>query len=373
MRELVLGGGRVAPTPEQLRAMRREVRLGLEAGARMLSFGLVYLPGAYAATDELVAMAEEAAAAGVPLVPHVRNEGAGLLDAVGEMIDVARRSGAPLHLSHLKSLADERLIEPLLALLEAASAEIDLTFDQYPYGAGSTLLASILPGWAQEGGAPGTLRALAGRDERRRIARDIAHGLPGWENILGTLGPERIEIANAAAPNEGVVGLTLVELAERRGVDPVTAALDLMQESALDVTMVLHYASDEAVRTIAAHRLMLVGSDGIFGTRPHPRLYATAPRFLGRFAIREGVLDVDEAIARLTARAADRLGLADRGRIAPGKRADLVLLDPAEFVDTATYADPCRSPAGVVGVWVAGERVWADGEPTGARPGGVVR
>jgi N-acyl-D-amino-acid deacylase len=137
--------------------------------------------------------------------------------------------------------------------------------------------------------------------------------------------------------------------------------------------MVLHYASDEAVRAIAAHPLQLVGSDAVFGARPHPRLYATAPRFLGRFALRDGLLPVEEAVTRLTARAADRLGLADRGRIAPGKRADLVLLDPGRFVDTATYSDPCRSPEGVVGVWVAGERAWRDGAPTGARPGGVVR
>ena len=359
VREVVLGGRRVAPTPEQLRELRRETRVGLEAGARMLSFGLVYLPGAYAATDELVAVAEEAAAVGAPLVPHVRNEGAGLLEAVGEMIDVARRSGAPLHISHLKSLADERLIEPLLELLEHAATEIDVTFDQYPYGAGSTLLASVLPGWAQEGGAPGTLRALADAESRRRIARDIEDGLPGWENLLGTLGPERVEIANAAPPNEGAIGRTLEELADERGCGATEAALDLMLESALDVTMVLHYASDAAVREIARHRLQLVGSDGIFGARPHPRLYATAPRFLGRFAIRDGLLSVEEAVARLTARSADRLGLHDRGRIEPGKRADLVLLDPREYVDTATYAEPLRSPDGVVGVWVDGVRVLA--------------
>ncbi len=373
VRDLVVGSGRIAPTAEQLREMRREVRVGLEAGCRMLSFGLVYLPGAYADTEELVAMAEEAAGFGAPLVPHVRNEGHGLLEAISELIDVARRSGAPLHLSHLKSLADESLIEPLLELLEETATEIDLTFDQYPYGAGSTLLASVLPGWAQEGGASGTLQALASRTERRRIAHDVAHGLPGWENILGTLGPENVEIANAAPPNVGAAGQTLVEIASDRACDPVTAALDLMRESALDVTMVLHYASDEAVRTIAKHPLMLVGSDGIFGTRPHPRVYGTAPRFLGRFAHRDGLVPVEEAIARLTSRAADRLGLADRGRIERGKRADLVLLDPALYVDTATYADPCRSPEGVAGVWVAGRSVWQDGAPTGERPGGVVR
>ena len=373
VRDLVLGGGRTEPTAEQLEEMRRQVRLGFEAGARMLSFGLVYLPGAYAGTAELDAVAGEAARVGASLVPHVRNEGHGVLEAVDEMIGVACRSGAPLHLSHLKSLADERLVQPLLELLDTASAEVDLTFDQYPYGAGSTLLASVLPAWAQEGGAPGTLDRLARADERRRIARDIARGLPGWENILGTLGPASIEIANAAAPNEAAVGTTLEQIGEARGCDPIAAALDLMAESALDVTMILHYASDRAVRSIAAHRLQLVGSDGIFGARPHPRVYATAPRFLGRFAIREGVLPVEEAVARLTARAADRLGLSDRGRLEPGKRADLVLLDPARYVDTATYVEPALSPDGVVGVWVNGVASLRDGAPTGARAGGVVR
>ncbi len=137
--------------------------------------------------------------------------------------------------------------------------------------------------------------------------------------------------------------------------------------------MILHYASDEAVRTIAAHPLQLVGSDGIFGLEPHPRLYGTAPRFLGRLAIREGLIPVEVAVARLTARAARRLGLSDRGRIEPGLRADLVLLDPSTYVDTATYEDPKQSPPGVLGVWVAGQAVVRDGAVTGARPGGVLR
>ncbi len=355
VRDRVLGGQRRAPSPEELAAMRREVREGLEAGARTLSFGLVYLPGAYAETDELVALAEEAAAFGVPLVPHVRNEAAGILEAVREMVEVARRSGASLHVSHLKSLADERLVEPLLALIEDA----DATFDQYPYGAGCTLLASLLPGWVQEGGAASMLERLRERRIRERLAREVEEGLPGWENLLGTLGPERIVVEGES-------------LAERGG-DPVEAVCALLRESGLAAQMVMHYASEEAVHAIARHPRQLVGSDGIFGERPHPRLYGTAPRFLGRFSIREGLVPVGEAIARLTARSADLLGLSDRGRIEPGKRADLVLLDPDRYLDTATYDDPARSPEGVVGVWVAGERVFADGAPTGARPGRVVR
>jgi N-acyl-D-amino-acid deacylase len=271
------------------------------------------------------------------------------------MVDVAERSGAPLHLSHLKSLADEALIEPLLELVERSGA----TFDQYPYGAGSTLLASLLPAWAQEGGAEATLAHAADPASRKRIARDVGTGLPGWENQLGELGAERITVG----------GRTIAEL----GGDPVETVLSLLVETALSAQMIIHYASDAAVRTIAAHHLQLVGSDGIFGAHPHPRLYGTAPRFLGRFAMREGVLPVEEAVRRLTSRAAARLGLGDRGVIEVGKRADLVLLDPERYVDNATYEDPKRSPDGVLGVWVAGERVVADGALTGARPGGVLR
>jgi N-acyl-D-amino-acid deacylase len=363
VREVVVGGDAVAASTEQLARMRAEVRLGLEAGARMLSFGLVYIPGAYANTDELSAVAEEAAAFGVPLVPHVRNEAAGLLEAVGEMIDVARRSGAPLHISHLKAIAHEELIEPLLELIEAAARELDVTFDQYPYGAGSTLLASLLPAWAQAGSAPATLERVADTTFRRDIERDIRNGLPGWENLLGTLGPERIVVG----------GRSLAELGEERGTDAVDTVCDVLLETSLGAPMILHYATEEAVRKVAAHPRQLVGSDGIFGELPHPRLYGTAPRFLGRFAIREGLMPVEEAVTRLTSRAAARLGLSDRGRIAPGLRADLVLLDPEQYVDTATYEAPKQNPPGVRGVWVAGEKVVENGRVTGARPGGVLR
>jgi N-acyl-D-amino-acid deacylase len=373
VRDAVMGGARRAPSAEELRRMQDEVRLGLEAGARTLSFGLLYLPGAYADTNELVALAEVAAEFGAPLVPHVRNEGRDVLGAVGEFLDVARRSGAPLHVSHLKSAADEQLIDPLLELLDDASADVDVSFDQYPYGAGSTVLSALLPAWAQEGGASATLARLRSADDRRQIAHDMEHGLPAWENWFGMVGPERIVVTNAAPPNEGASGRTLAELAEERGVAPVEVVFGLLDESELDVTMLQHYASEEAVRRIAAHRLQLVGSDAIFGVKPHPRLYGTAARFLGRFAIREGLVSVEEAVARLTARAAARLGLRDRGRVFPGLRADLVLLDPGRFCDTATYEDPWRHPDGVVGVWAAGRQVWRDGKATGERPGGVVQ
>jgi N-acyl-D-amino-acid deacylase len=352
IREFVVGSGAVPPRLDEMRA---QVRLALEAGARMLSFGLVYVPGRYAETPELVSVAEIAAEFDAPLVPHVRNEGRELLAAVDEMIGVARRTGARLHLSHLKSMAGEALIEPLLERVDDAGA----TFDQYPFGAGSTLLASLLPGWAQEGGADATLLRARDPAARRQIAHDVAHGLPGWENLLGELGADNVTVG----------GRTIADL----GGDPVETVLDLLLDSELSAQMVVHYASEESVRRIAVHERQLVGSDGIFGPHPHPRLYATAPRFLGRFALRERLLPVHEAVARLTSRPADLLGLTDRGRIGVGQRADLVLLDPTRYVDAATYDEPKQSPDGVMGVWVAGERVVDAGRVTGARPGGVLR
>lgn len=354
-RDTVIGGERRSATREELEEMRREVRAGFEAGATNLSFGLVYLPGAHADTDELVAVAEVAAEFGRPIVPHIRNEGEGLLEAIDEMLEVSRRSGASLHLSHLKSFADETLIEPLLEQVEGAG----LSFDQYPYGAGCTLLASLLPAWAQEGGAAATLARMRDPEAVAQIEHDVAHGLKGWENLLATAGPDRILVDG-------------VSIADRGG-EPVETVAELLLESELGAQMVMHYASEDAVRKIAKHPLMLLGSDGIFGRHPHPRIAGSAARFLGRYAIRDRLVTPQEAIARLTARAADRFGLADRGRIEVGKRADLVLLDPAAYLDTATYEQPLLQAEGVTGVWVAGERAWADGGPTGSRAGGVVR
>lgn len=373
VRDFVMGGSNRGPDREELRRMREEVRLGLEAGARTLSFGLIYMPGAFSQTEELVELAEEAAPFGAPLVPHVRNEADGVLEAVGEMVEVARRSGAPLHLSHLKVVGNADLVEPLLELLDRARVDIDITFDQYPYGAGSTVLSALLPQWAQEGGPSDTLTRLEDPDLREAMQRDIERGLPGWENVYKACGAEGIVVAHAANQSAEVIGKTLAEIGEERGCDPFVVAMDLLRETGLDVTMIDHYATEETVRTIFRHPLHLVGSDGIFGDRPHPRLYGTAARVLGRYALKERLISVEEAVARLTARAADRIGLTDRGRIREGLRADLVLLDPARFIDTATYDDPKQVPEGISRVFVVGRTVWVEGAPTGVLPGNVLR
>ena len=290
------------------------------------------------------------------------------------MIDVARRSGAPLHVSHLKSLADERLVEPLLELLESAATSIDVTFDQYPYGAGSTLLASILPAWAQEGGAAGTLRALGESATRRRIAQDIANGAAG----LG----EHPRHARARADRDRERGRP------QRGGGRADASRELADRPR-------RRPGDDRARPHARVRARRDHDPPLRlrRRRPHDREAPPPARRLGRdlrgasapAAVRDGA--AVPGPVRAPGGADRRRGgggpahsargrparSRDRGRIEPGKRADLVLLDPARYVDTATYADPCRVPDGVVGVWVDGARAWQDGAPTGARRGGVVR
>lgn len=373
IRDHVVGAENRPPTEEELERMRAEVRAQLAEGARMLSFGLIYAPGMYADTDELIALAREAAVVGAPLVPHVRDEADGVLDAVGEFVAVAEASGAPLHLSHLKVLGHPELIQPLLELIDDAAGTIDISFDQYPYGAGSTTLSAQLPPWALEGGAAHALRLLTNAESRERIVRDIDRGLPGWQNFLHACGADAIVVAHAAGGRRGDRGKSLADIAAERETTAPEAVVDLLVDAQLEVLMIPHFARDEHVAEILRHPLMLVGSDGIFGPHPHPRLYGTAARVLGDLAIRQDVISTEEAVARLTSRAADRLRLSDRGRIQEGLRADLVLLDPATLADRSDYETPAIHPSGIERVLVAGQTVWADGAPTGARPGGVVR
>lgn len=373
VRDHVMGSASRVAQPAELAAMRQEVERGIAAGARMLSLGLYYMPGVHADTDEVVEVCRPAGNAGLPIAVHVRNEGLGVLASVDEMIHVARVVGAPLHLSHLKVLGHPELIPALLERIDDAAGDIPITFDQYPYGAGSTSMTALLPPWAIAGSTGEILDRLGQRGVRERIARDVVAGIEGWENALGILGPEAITLAHAGEARQHDIGRDLAELANASGQEVVDALCDLLVQTDLEAIMVHRYASDEDVETIFRHPLHLVGSDGIFGVRPHPRLYGTAARVLGRYAFQRGLLPAGEVIARLTSRPAELLGLRDRGRILPGRRADLVVLDPNAFVDTATYDDPKRFPEGVVGVWVAGERAWNAGGWTGARKGGVVR
>src|SRR5699024_2193789 len=302
------------------------------------------------------------------LVPHVRNEAAGVIDSIGEFVRVAERTGAPLHVSHVKLVGVPHLLADLIDLLSSAQERIRLTFDQYPYGAGSPLLSALLPGYAFDGGPTATLERVRDQQERERMARDMHQGLPNWENLFAACGPDNVVITQAPAPRDGEVSKTLAQISAETGTDPAFVVMDLLSDTELDACMIDHYATEQVVREIFTSSGALVGSDGVFNPHPHPRLYGTAARVLGRYALREKLITVPEAVRRLSTGPAALLGLQDRGEIAVGKRADLVLLDPARYVDNASYDQPHAHPEGVELVTVTGEAVWERGRHTGRRP-----
>ncbi len=361
-----------AASTKELERLRIELRRALEAGAWAVSLGLVYPPGSSADRRELLVLCEEAARAGVPVMVHVRNEGDGVREAVREMIDACRPAGASLHLSHLKAIGRAVRLDQLLELVEDAARSLDITFDAYPYGAGCSSLVSSLPPWSQLGTTEQVVDRLRDPSTRARIRLDVERGLPGWEDPFRAMGPAAYVIADVAAPRQDDLGRTLAEIAAERGTDPLSTALDLLVDTSLMVTTIEHFAQEAAIADLLAHPLALVGSDAIFAARPHPRLFGTAARVLGRYALTEHRLSVEEAVAKMTARSANRIGLRDTGRIREGARADLVLVDPHRFIDRATYEEPTLPPDGVELVVVGGVVVRRDGRATGLRNGRAI-
>jgi N-acyl-D-amino-acid deacylase len=338
------------PRPDELDRMRGWVREGVAAGAVGLSTGLIYEPGRYAATEEIIALARELGGpAGGLYATHMRNEGDGLLDAVREAIRIGTEAGVPVQISHHKASGRRnwgRVRDSLRLIEEARARGIDVTADQYPYPAGSTSFHAVVQNGAFRGDSPGGLGQLAAAD----VLVAFAPKHPEWEG-------QTLE-ALAGAWNLGV-----------------EAAADRLLAAEGEACFVVTFTMDERdVETVLAHPTTMIGSDGVpSGGRPHPRLYGCFPRVLGRYVRERRVLDLATAIHRMTGMPAAKFQLADRGTIRPGAFADLVVFDPARIRDVATYEEPRRFPDGIRAVYVNGVAVARNGEHTGARPGRAVR
>jgi N-acyl-D-amino-acid deacylase len=377
VRALVMGWSARPASPAELDRMRSLVAAGLAEGAVGMSSGLTYPPGMYADTAELVALCEVVAAHGGYHSPHHRSYGAGALAAYAEMIEVSRRSGCPLHLAHatMNFPVNAGRAPDLLALLDSAlAAGCDLTLDTYPYLAGSTTLAALLPSWASAGGPDATLHRLADPAARQRLRVDIEvrgsdgnHGVPVDWRTVQVSGVSQPVLAHH-------VGSTVAALAAAAGRAPADVCFDLLLADRLGTTIVMHVGDESNVRAIMRHPAHTVGSDGLLvGGRPHPRAWGTFPRYLGHYVREERILGIEECVAHMTGRPARRLRLADRGLVRVGYAADLVLFDPSTVRDTATHDDPRRQCDGIPYVYVNGVPVVEDGRPTGARPGRVLR
>ncbi len=369
-----LGHADRAPSAEELERMRDLVRQAMAEGALGVGSSLIYAPAYYAGTDELVALAAAAGESGGSYISHIRSEGEGLLEAIDELIEIARRAGVRAEIYHLKASRPENWdkLEAAIAKVEAARAEgLDVGADVYTYPASATGLNAIMPPWAQEGGHDAWVARLRDPATRERIRAEIDM-ISADKILLVGFKSERLK---------PLTGRTLAEVAAERGVSPEVAAMDLVVEDDSRVGAVYFSMSEDNVRRKVALPWVTFGSDagapsaeGVFlKSMSHPRAYGNFARLLGRYVREEKLVPLPEAIRRLTSLPAANLKIADRGRLAPGYFADVVVFDPATIADHATFAEPHRYSTGVRHVLVNGVPVLADGEPTGATPGRVVR
>jgi N-acyl-D-amino-acid deacylase len=375
-----------APTAGELEAMRGHVAEAMKAGAFGLSTGLIYPPGIFAETPEIMELAKVAAEYGGIYDTHIRGEGKTLMESLSEAISIGKEAGIPVQISHHKAATKSfwGKSEETLALLEETRLEsVDITVDQYPYKAGSTSLVTCLPPWAHEGGMERLLERLKDPGLRMRIQSDIIGGLPGWENFAGELGWENVYVTSVKTDeNEPVEGKNLHEIQEHRGdTDPYTSLFDLILEEEGAAGMVIFAMGEEDVRRIMRHPLQMVGTDsGASGTtgfmrrgKPHPRGYGSYPKILGRYVRDNGILTLEEAIRKMTSFPAQRFGLFTRGLLKLGMQADLVVFNPETVIDTATYQDPHQLPRGIEHVIVNGELAVHDSKPLGTLFGRTLR
>jgi N-acyl-D-amino-acid deacylase len=341
LRFLAMGVEQRAPSPSELAAMKELLAEGMAAGALGMSTGLIYPPGMFAATDELIELCRVVADHGGMYASHIRNEGDGLLEAVEEAIRIGEESGVRVQLSHHKAVTNRNWgrVEQSLALVDEARARgLDVTVDVYPYTAGSTALAAMMV-------------------------------MRGEESL-----EDEIMVASVKHQHE-YEGMTIQQIAERMGLPPTEAAARLLREEENAVVVILFVMCEEDVQRVMRHETAMFGSDGLPSAegKPHPRLYGTFPRVLGRYVRELGVLGLEEAVRKMTSLPARKHGLAERGEVRPGHFADLVVFDPQTVAGCATYQEPRRYPQGIRHVIVNGRAVVDGGEHTGAAAGRVLR
>jgi N-acyl-D-amino-acid deacylase len=375
-----MGFARRPPTAAELATMERLVDESMAQGAVGLATGLIYAPGSFAATEEVIALGRRVAAHGGFYASHIRGEGKTLLDAVAEAIRVGADGGLPVQVSHIKAAGRPHWgrVKDALALIDRArAAGQDVMADVYPYTASSTTLRTLLPDWALEGGIEAMLGRLRDPAARAKVRADLTGGSP---ILLRGLEWDDIMIAYAAARPEAQ-GRRLGEIAAAWGQDPLDAAMDLILAESGKGYMILFQLDEADLRRALAHPEVMIGSDGsslaaegpLAAGKPHPRSYGTFPRVLGRYAREESVVTLEEAVRKMTTMPARRLGLRDRGVLAAGAKADVVAFDASSVRDLATYEEPHRYAAGIHHVLVNGRVVIAGGEHTGALPGRVLR
>jgi N-acyl-D-aspartate/D-glutamate deacylase len=383
VRERHIGLVNRAPTADELARMEAMVDQAMRDGALGLSSALIYPPGSFAKTEELVALARVAARHGGIYVTHVRGESFNLFNALDEALAIGRDANIPVVIFHLKvaARANWGRMGEVVAKLSAAAPAVRVSATMYPYTAGGTGLAATLPLWVQEGGRDQMLARLNDPTVRARARKEIETSIDGWENLILSAGFDGIQIASVPPTvDQSIVGRRISEIAAARNQDPWDTYFALLIATEGRAGALYHMMSEEDVKTGLKWPLVTIGTDssalrteGVLARgSPHPRAYGTFPRVLGRYVRDQKVLGLPEAIRRMTSAAAEQFGIRDRGRISTDDFADLVIFDATTVQDTATYEKPHAYPTGILHVIVNGVPVLDPDGLTGARPGRAV-
>ncbi len=384
-RRYVIGNEDRPPTAEELVEMQDLVREAMKEGALGVGSSLMYPPGLFADTDELIALSRAAAEYDGMYISHLRDEGAHMLAAIEELITIAREAEIPAQIWHLKSSGKDNwhLFDDALEMIEAARAEgLAITADVYTYPAGATGLNVTVPPWVQEGGFQKSIERMSDLDLRPQIIEEMNTPSDEWDNMFLMASPENILLVSFRNEElKHLTGKTLAEVAEMRGTPVEHTIMDLIIEDNSRVGTVYFTQSEDIVRQVVALPWVSFNSDagslapeGVFlKSNPHPRAYGSFARVLGKYVRDEQVITLEDAVRKLAALPADILKIERRGRLKEGFYADVVVFDPETIQDHATFVDPHQYATGMVHVFVNGEQVLKDGEHTGATPGRVVR
>ena len=387
-----LGGGTVReyargmqmgpPDADELDCMRKVVDEAMRDGALGVSYALIYPPEAYARTDELIEVCRVVAGHGGVYATHIRSESDRLLDAIDEALEIGRQAQVPVEIYHLKASGRRnwpRMVEAIEKITEARADGQDVTADMYPYPAGGTGLTSVLPPWVAADGK--LFENLQDASVRARVREEVLHPAGDWEPMGNLAEPEGVMPIGFRRPeNRGYNGRRLSEIASDRGQDWLDAAMDLLVSERHRVGTVYFVISEENIVEQLRQPWISIGTDA-GGLDPvwaaelgptHPRAYGSYPRILGQYVRERRVIELEDAVRKMSSAPATRVGLHDRGLLRPGYYADVVVFDPAEIHDLATFAEPHRLSRGVSEVWINGVRVLKQGRHTGATPGKVL-
>ncbi|SHI73883.1 N-acyl-D-amino-acid deacylase [Clostridium cavendishii DSM 21758] len=377
----VLGLDNIQPDEEQLKKMCEVTRREMEAGAYGLSTGLIYIPCAYSQTRELVELCKVVAEFDGVFVIHQRSEADSIISSMKEVIEIGEKSGVRVHFSHFKVCGKKNwkyVDEVLILLNEARKKGIKVTLDQYPYATGSTMLGVILPPWAHDGGTDKLLERLASPEMREQMIRDMKNNeqndMEAWDNFIDFAGLDGIYITSVKhKKNEIFIGKNLVEIGELKGKDPYNATFDLLLEEENAVGMFNYYGIEKHIIKFMKLTEQNVCTDGLLSGKPHPRAYGSFPRILGRFVRKLNVLTLEEAVMKMTSKAAKAFSIKNRGILKEGYFADIVIFNKDSVIDKGTFEEPIQYPEGIEYVIINGQLAVENGEYKKVKAGMVLR